>query len=301
MTNHIPEHGAPDDDNLLDCASCQDHIHELALGILPEHLTAPMIRHIEGCAPCRAEYRRMRRTTRLLPFLAESAEPSPDAKDRLMARIEAAERDDTIAPVVLHNPWINTNEPPMQTPSPARNEGSIWQRWIMPGVIAPLAICLIVLSAWANSLRQEVNDLRESENPSIASIDAPATSPYALQLYEFQPACENCPQSVASGKFGGNPNGNVGVVVAWNLDPDETHQVWCVNHQGEKLLITDLDVDGGSVFQTINFPEAIGGYQQIYVARHDGTADPDAELLVAMNDELQSAPPVSTPHPVDGD
>src|SRR5699024_10453532 len=136
-------------------------------------------------------------------------------------------------------------------------------------IIAPLAICLIVLSAWTNSLSNEVDDLRETNTPEVASTDVPATSPYDLQLYEFRPACENCSQNQASGQLGGNPDGNVGVIVAWNLDPNETHQIWCVNRQGERLLITDLNVENGNVFQSVNFPDAIGGYEQIYVARHD--------------------------------
>jgi len=296
VTTHIPEHGAPDDDCIIDCASCQDHLHELALGILPEDLSASMIDHIDICAACRAEYGRMRRTTRLLPFLAEPTEPEPAAKDLLLARIARVAQDEAEPPVVLHNPWASMAEDPQPTPpATSSDRPSIWQRWVMPGVVAPLAICLILLSAWANSLRNEVDHLRESGSQEIALAEEAASSPYELQLYEFRPACENCAQSQASGKFGGNPDGTVGVVVAWNLDPDETHQVWCINHMGEKLLITDLEVEGGNVFQTVNFPEAIGGYQQIYVARHDGTEDPDAELLVAMNDPQQTDPPASTP------
>lgn len=301
MTTPIPGHGAPDDDRITDCAACQDHLHELALGILPAPHATAMARHIADCAPCRAEYANMRGVTRLLPFLAEPADPSPDVKDRLMARIERASQTGATPPIALRNPWVTPDEPPAENPAPASNSASIWQRWIMPGVIAPLAICLIVLAAWTNSLRHEVNDLREAGNPAIAAASVASMSPYDLQLYEFRPACDNCAQNQASGKFGGNPNGNIGVVVAWNLDPDETHQVWCVNHQGEKFLVTDLDVEGGNVFQTVSFPEALGGYQQIYVARHDGTEEPDAELLVAMTDEHPSDPPVSTPHPLEGD
>lgn len=301
MTHQIPEHDAPDDDRIIDCASCQDHTEELALGILPASLSASMVRHLDACGPCRAEYRRLRRVTRLLPFIAEPAEPSPEARSLLMTRIERSTRENAARPVVLHNPWANMDQPPAREPAPVPNSVSPWQRWIGPGIVAPLAICLILLSAWTNSLRNEVDHLRDAGNPEIAAA-APATLPYSLQLYNFRPACENCPQGQASGQFGGNPNGNVGVVVAWNLDPAETHQVWCINHRGEKLLITDLEVEGGNVFQTVNFPEAIGGYQQIYVARHDGTADPDAELLVAMNDQQQADPPLdSTPQGIEGD
>lgn len=218
-----------------------------------------------------------------------------------MARIVDSKQSINAAtrPVVLANPWESRPDASthiQEQALEAEPRAGIWQRWVVPGVVAPLAICLLLLSAWTNSLHNEVENLRSSGGGEVTTTQDSGAIPYDMQLYEFKPACEKCEDRQASGQFGGNPNGSVGVVVAWNLDPNEKHQVWCVDINGEKMLVTDLDVEfTGNVFQTVNFPQAIGGYQQIYVARHDGTADPDAELLVAMNDDHEIDSPVSTP------
>jgi hypothetical protein len=280
-----------------DCTFCQQNLDAYGLGALPDQETSRIERHLPQCARCRTTLGSIRRVTNLLPFLAEPADPSPMAKAKLFARIERGEPEDAARemPFALANPWTSFSSAPEPTPSPQPARGA-WQRWIAPGIIAPLAICLLVISAWANSLQNEVEDLRSSEIAEAASTQAPAAPTYDMQLYEFKPACKQCEERQASGQFGGNPNGSVGVVVAWNLDPDEKHQVWCIDSRGEKTLITDLEVQyTGNVFQTVNFPQAIGGYEQIYVARHDGTREPDAELLVAMNDEHEIDSPATAP------
>lgn len=296
MTQPIPDSdpASIDIDMVHDCALCRDHLEEFALGILNPHAATQVEEHIYACAACRTEYEDIYRVTWMLPFLAEPVDPSPHVKDALFARIARAEHEDSNPVVVLDNPWASIDQPDAVAASTSK--ASIWQRWVMPGVIAPLAICLIVLAAWANSLGNNTDDVRPPADENIAAIGVPTDASRGLQLYAFKPACENCTQNHASGQLGGNPSGNVGVVVAWNLDPNEQHQVWCVDDEGKKLLITDLDVEyTGNVSQTVNFPEALGGYQQIYVARHDGTADPDAELMVAINDQHQIDAPGSTP------
>lgn len=288
----IPENDMPTPLDGMDCASCADRLHELALGILPAGHVRSVVRHLEECDACRTEYVAISRVTRLLPFLAEPDSPSPDVKNRLLARLGEPEQE--AIPRSFGNPWAASEPEPEQSPAPGSTSGFSWQRWVMPGIVAPLAICLMVLAAWTNSLHNEVASLRGPGEEASSVFSTPQQSPYDLQLYEFRPACENCTQ--AAGQLGGNPDRNVGVVVAWNLDPTEKHQVWCINERGEKQLVTDLEVEfSGSVYQTVSFPEPIGGYQQIYVARHDGSTEPDAELLVAMNERHGAEGPPSTP------
>jgi hypothetical protein len=82
------------------------------------------------------------------------------------------------------------------------------------------------------------------------------------------------------------------MVVAWNLDPAQKHEVWCVNKRGERLKVGDLVVDStGTATQTLSFPEAVGNYDQIYVARNDGTE----ELTVAPNKLKTNGDPAGTP------
>ena len=161
-----------------------------------------------------------------------------------------------------------------------------WRRWIPPAVITPLAIALLVLAAWTNSLRNEVNALRAEQQEGFT-----VASGNGMQLYTMRSDCPTC-NPAASGRFGGNPDDSVGVVIAWNLDPNAQHQIWCIDKNGEKWMITTLDVEPtGDVVQAVSFPQPLGGYQQIYVARHNGTADPDTELLVAMDEQQPEETP----------
>jgi hypothetical protein len=96
----------------------------------------------------------------------------------------------------------------------------------------------------------------------------------------------------AGGHIGADPEQKDGMVIAWNLDPAEKHEVWCVNRDGVKTMVGELEVaQSGSVMQTVSFPEAVGAYDQIYVARNDGTE----ELSVAPNKLRNSEIPAGTP------
>ncbi len=296
MTHQHPGPAAVQDAMNTECTFFQENAEAFALHAVEGAERSQMERHMLWCGPCRRGLAEVRRVTGLLPFLSPPALPSPSVKARLFERLAEETTDDGESIATFSNPWIRTTlvDRPERG---ARNktQTGAWQRWIAPGLIAPLAICLIVLSAWTNSLRNEVSMLRSAEaSRTSAIVGAPPQS--GMQLYTFRPACEKCKEKQAAGQFGGNPEGSVGVVVAWDLDPNEKHQVWCVDSQGQKRLVSDLEVEQtGSVFQAVSFPEPIGGYEQIYVAQHDGTADPAAELLVAMNGEHEVEASDATP------
>lgn len=289
MTQQHSEHGASPDARIAECQRCIANAEAYALNALEGIERRTIEHHLLWCGKCRRMIADVRRVTNLLPFLAEPAVPSPEAKSNLFARIAGSQAEDESVerPVAHAHPWETR---PVAAKTPGKNgatRSSPWQRWIGPALIAPLAIALLLLSAWTNSLRNEVDSL-EARQQMPANLAQIGSTDSDLQLYALKPACPECAETKASGQFGGNPDSSVGVVVAWDLDPNERHQVWCVNKQGEKFLISDLDVEHtGSVFQAVNFPDTLGGYQQIYVARHDGTADPQAELLVAMNEEFE--------------
>lgn len=301
MTHHHPEHRASLDARFEECELCLDNAEAYALNALGHAERTTIDLHLLWCDGCRRAISEIRRVTNHLPFLAEPEVPSASTKAALVARIATEEAAPAAAPAPIEHP-IASNNPWNATPASQKDSAkeppvgpSIWQRWITPAIIAPLAISLLILSAWTNSLRNEVDSLQAQQQVPITLAQV-GSQDNDMQLYALKPACPECDEMKASGQFGGNPDGSVGVVVAWNLDPDERHQVWCENKQGEKFLVSDLDVEQtGSVFQAISFPETLGGYQQIYVARHDGTTDPEAELLVAMNEEIESDAPLNSP------
>ena len=286
MTHHHPDPDAAHGAVTADCMFSQENLEAFALGALGGNERSRMEQHLAWCGPCRRGLAEIRRITTLLPFLSPPAVPSAAAKAALFKRIAENTTEHAENRMIPGNPWIPRE--PRARPKPAggnKTPPAPWQRWVAPGLIAPLAICLIVLSAWTNSLRNEVNMLRSAEASRMTSaVTAPAQPD--MQLYSFRPACEKCKEKQASGQLGGNPDGSTGIVVAWDLDPNEKHQVWCVDTQGQKRLVSDLHVaQTGNVVQTVNFPHPIGGYEQIYVARQDGTEGASAELLVAVNEE----------------
>lgn len=290
MTQPIPEHDAM----TIDCAFVRDNLDAYVLGALSDTEASRVATHLESCDDCHQHYIEALHTTMLLPLLAEQVDPPAGARAKLLDRIASAPATPLPKPTMFTNPW-DAGSVAAPAPSSPGKAGIPWQRWIVPGLVAPLAICLIVLSAWTHSLQNEVEQLRSQGAPGAPSTATSNTLAYDMQLYQFTPACEDCEEQQASGQLGANPNGNVGVVVAWNLDPNEKHQVWCIDSQGEKTMVSNLEVEyTGNVFQTVNFPQALGGYQQIYVARHDGSEDPDAELMVAVNDQHEIATPPVT-------
>lgn len=295
MTSQNPENGVSPDSRHEACRQVTENAEAFALGALDHAEHSRIEQHMVLCGACRRAVAQARRVTDLLPFLAEPATPSASVKTALLDRVRA-NRDEAQAPLPNLNPWVPqtaTGGAPTARPGGMSTPATSWRRWLPAAVLAPLALVLLVTAAWANSLRNEVNYL-EAERDSNTSLASTLGTGNDMRLYTFKPACPTCNQ--ASGRFGGDPNGSVGVVVAWNLDPNEQHQVWCVDDKGDKWKVTDLDVEpSGNVVQTISFPQPLGGYQQIYVARHDGSADPDAELMVAMDEQVPDSQPTSEP------
>jgi hypothetical protein len=294
VTSQNRDNGLSPDNRHHECRHVIDNAEAFALGALDHADRSSIEQHLIWCGPCRRAVADARRATDLLPFLATPAAPSSAVKTRLFDRIDG-DQDSPSPSLARMNPWVpETGRTGEQTGT--GRPASSWQRWLPPAVLAPLALVLLVTAAWANSLRNEV-DYLESERDQQVALAGAVGGQSDMQLYSFEPACPTC--NDANGRFGGNPNGSVGVVVAWNLDPSEQHQVWCVDDQGEKWMVTNLDVEpSGNVFQTVSFPQPLGGYQQIYVARNDGTADPDAELMVAMDEKSPDEEPTSgTPVP----
>jgi len=293
VTSRNPENGASPDSRHLECRHVIDNAEAFALGALDGAERSRIEQHLILCGACRRAVADVRRVTDLLPFLAEPATPPASVKTALFDRIA---REASDPPMPSMNPWVPTGvaaSTPSQSAVGSGRPASSWQRWLPPALLAPLALVLLVTAAWANSLRNEL-DYLEAERNSRSALATAFNAEDGMQLYSLKPACPTC--NKGGGRFGGNPDGSVGVVVAWNLDPNEQHQVWCVDDKGEKWMVSTLDVEpSGNVIQTVSFPQPLSGYRQIYVARHDGTADPDAELLVAMDEETPESDGTAEP------
>jgi hypothetical protein len=131
-----------------------------------------------------------------------------------------------------------------------------------------LVLALIVVAAWANSLNNQLAETR-SELDDQQSINETTQNGARVQLYSMQPMCPGCE---GNGRVGIDQADQMGMVVAWNLDPSEEHQVWCSNSSGEKAQVTNLMVnaDGGAM-GTFALPTLAGGYSRVYLQADDGT------------------------------
>lgn len=266
-----------------DCAFVQDNLEAEALDILEPAAHARVQRHLQFCGPCRRALADLRSVVDLLPLLSEPATPSPMAKARLFQQI-ADESQARPRLVATTNPWEPKpadDPPPANPPASGSNGNPGWQRWMMPAMVAPLAVAIIVLAAWANALQNDLDATRGGERDAVAEIAADRSA-NQMRLYSLEPSCPDCDETPASGHLGGNPDDNVGILVAWNLDPNDRHEVWCEDRDGKIIRVSDLQVEqSGQVFQTLNFPDAIGGYTTIYVTRDDGTE----EMRVALHED----------------
>ena len=115
-----------------------------------------------------------------------------------------------------------------------------------------------------------------------------ATLPEGFQTYAMKSDCEKCQ---SAGTLLADPERAGAVMVAWDLDPSQVHQVWCEEGDGSKVMIANLEVsDTGEVLQPLVFDQPIAGYSRIYVVNNNGET-------VEINMETDSTRIISTPVP----
>lgn len=252
-----------------DCLFCQEHLEEAAMRTLEPEDQQRMECHLARCPMCRAELAQIEQSLQLLAYSVEQHAPSSSTRQSLMARFEA-ERDQS----------RQEKNAPLESPKPKSRQFTRITRqmpWSYGGIFAGLAVALLVIGAW-NFL-----PFNESEG------NLPGGQ---IEVMAMETTCPDC-HDETGGQIGADPKEKDGLVMAWNLDPQRKHEVWCVNKNGHHTKVSDLQVaDSGSVMQTISFPDAVGGYQQIYVVRDDG-----AEELTVIPGTGRDGEPGSTTTP----
>lgn len=268
---HLTNHNLSSQD---DCLFCMEHLHEAALGIVEPEDRGRLEHHLAECDVCRAEMAELDAAVNLLPFAVDEVAPRSHIKANLRHRMQA----ELIAPptdeVVPDLPLTGKtpSEAPQVLHSPSRRP-----LWTYGTMAAGLLVALLAISAW-------------SFLPFVDNDPAPGGQMRVLAM-ETSKTCDDCHEGTR-GHIGADLEATDGMVVAWNLDPAQKHEVWCVNKRGERLKIGDLVVDStGTATQTLSFPEAVGNYDQIYVARNDGTE----ELTVAPNKLKSNGDSTGTP------
>lgn len=254
------------------CDFVEENAAGYALGALDLAERGMVDQHLLWCARCRAAVAGAEAVTACLPFLAPPV-PGPSAAIRtaLMERV----RTDLDTPLVSIPPVVSRprREPreaaPERPPRPTTPVPAVsvprWRQWVPAALIAPLVIALIIVSAWANSLQNTV-DQQETE---LAGQSPALASNGGVQLFSMQPMCPEC---AGGGRVGVDMDSSMGLLVGWNFDPSRKHSVWCVNEKGDKEWISTLEVnqDGGTM-QTFAFPGEASDYTEVYIAEDNGS------------------------------
>lgn len=296
--NQAPDHGpslSAEHDGIL------EQLEAYALGALDRADSGIVEQHLRWCPQCRGEEEAVRRVVDLLPFIVPPVDvPSPAVKGLLFDRIAADEsqpdRQDMADRLRHHEPEVMAGARAVSsvTPSAPRTPGSptsspAWSRFVPPAVIAPLAIALLVVGAWANSMRLDLEERDEAR--AIANqqeLNQIVANGGDVQLYSMEPQCADC---TGRGRIGVDVADRLGVVVAWGLNPDREHELWCFNKKGDKKMVAELDVDAeGGAMQAFSFPPDMTDYSGVYVAQTDGEATYMSEFSPDETEEPWATP-----------
>lgn len=266
-------HVAPQPNHDWACGQVRADLEGWALGALDPDEAESVERHLAVCEPCRHEATALSGVTRLLPFSLPPVTPSRAAKHALMARIA----DEQMAVAAAQSQLsLHPDGGPVtraQRLAPARRYH--WSQLL----VTPLAIALLVMTLWSLQLREQVDDGGNDRAATVSML------PEGFQTYTMESSCEKCK---ATGKLLADPAQASALMVAWDLDPEQVHQVWCQAEGDKPVLVASLDVsDTGEVVQPLVFDQPISGYSRIFVVSHDGEV---SEIRLGQGSSLSPSP-----------
>lgn len=224
--------------------------------------------HLLTCRECEAYVEQLGRSVHALPLLGPSTErPSPELRDRLMSRISASQSN---AQSGIQSVPASSVATPASPNSGVAKDALRHPAWMSAGSTAlagMLVLALIVVSAWANSINNQLEDARE-DIEYLQETGGTISEDSDVRLYGMQPMCTTCE---GNGRVAIDLADQVGVVVAWNLNPALEHQVWCSGKGGERQQVSELRIndDGGAV-GTFPLPLMTTGYSEVYLQDSNG-------------------------------
>ena len=272
-----------------ECLYAQENMEGFVLAALDPSDQSRVANHVRWCDDCRPFHTGMKHVVDMLPFATTSAVlPSPATRVTLLDRVQHSGSPDAAAsgahanasarpavvPFASRDPFPGVNAD-VQQASASEQSRSGWARWVPTAVIAPLLVALIVVSAWGIGQRNQVGEMQQqlaAQSNANFTKNGPAT-----RLFTTRPACPSC---TGSGQLGADPADNKAFLLAWDLNPAEQHEIWCVHPDGKSNLVAVLNVNQkGQVMQNLEFSQPISGYREIRIVRHD---DASPELIIAV-------------------
>jgi hypothetical protein len=255
-TNHPAD---PDE-----CASIRPLLEGFALDALDSLERSMVEHHLRWCEACRAEAAACERVASLLPLTTTIDEvPGPGVKLALLDRIATGD----LEPRIANSPAVGVTAPANVAPGPPPASNPRWVTYISSALIAPLVLALLVMGVWANSMRTDLNARNDVAGTEIALNQALPTGDQ-VQLYSVEKSCPTCN---GSGQLGVSASNEMGMVVGWNFDPGEQHDVWQVNRSGERAKVCQLHVGStGAVMQMFSLPESPSEFPEVYITNERG-------------------------------
>lgn len=270
-------HVSPNEHWRWSCDRVRGELDAWSLGALEPAEKTAVDRHIADCDACRDEAEALARVASMLPLALQPIRPSDDVKRKLMSRI-ADDQMSTNMPNERVRVPLKTGDP---TGHSQARKSFHWSQML----VAPLAIALLVMSLWAFELKGQVN---EQEDASSTRQTA-SMLPEGFQAFSMQSECETCN---STGKLLADPAKADALMVAWNLDPSEVHEVWCEESDGERVLVASFEVsENGDIVQPLVFDQPIAGYSKIYVTNADGET---VEIRMDPPEDAPASPGIST-------
>lgn len=270
-------HVAPQPNQGWSCSQVRDELEAWALGALEPNDSDALERHVATCESCRREATAFGDIANLLPFSLAPVSPSSEARHALMSRIADEQMAVAAAQSQFNLRPTGPAEPATTPIEPARRFH--WSQML----ITPLAIALVVMTLWTLQLREQVDD--QGANGALDTNQTVSMLPEGFQTFNMQSKCEKCK---ATGKLLADPEQASALMVAWDLEPGEIHQVWCQSEGSQPALVASLDVsDTGEVVQPLVFDQPISGYSRIFVVTHSGEI---SELRLGQGGALAPSP-----------
>ncbi|MEJ7838374.1 MAG: hypothetical protein WKF81_06125 [Thermomicrobiales bacterium] len=269
------------------CLFVQDNAEAFALGSLTTTEFREITGHIALHPACRTYIDQAMATVETLAFaMPLMAAPDLAVKLSLFDRIAAESSQATLQSSKLErgNTLVAALQNTQAAPSDTRVSGTSrsWVQYLGAALLAPMAIALTVVSLWAFSMNDELDDMRDSTVVAEPTSD----SSTSIEMMTMQSSGDT---PYASGSLGAMPDQKSAVLMAWDLDPKKDHKVWCEESDGKQWMVGELVVsEDGNAMQTLEFPGPINDYTRIYVSGSGTDATESMELILMMPDKNKS-------------
>lgn len=264
------------------CAFVRDNADAFALGALTPTESRLLVDHLADHPDCQSVVDRAIATAGALAFsMPLVAEADLAVKLKLFDRIAAESTPQSASKLQRGNDLVAAlagSSAASHTVASGTTSRS-WIHAVSTALVAPMAIALVVVSLWAYSMNDELDDMRNS----TAVADPTSSSSTNIEMMTMQTSDDS---SSAKGSLGAMPDQKSAVLMAWDLDPMKDHEVWCEESDGETLMVGKLVVsDDGDAMQTIVFPGPIDDYKRIFVSGGGTDSSEPPELVLMMPDK----------------